>query len=346
MREIAILTEADLRKIVKLDAAAVECVEGAFHALATKAVAMPPILRLDIPESRGEVDVKTAYVPGLDGFAIKISPGFFDNPKYGLPSTNGMMVLLSTKTGLVQALLLDNGFLTDVRTAAAGAVAAKHLAREDASVVAILGAGMQARLQLQALALVRPVREARIWARDFEKAEAAARELALSLGFPVTACKHVQSAVSGSQIIVSTTPADRPILKAEWLEAGQHVTAMGSDAEHKNEVDPAVIIKADLYVADSLKQTRRLGELHHAINAGAVASDAVFPELGQIIAGIEHGRTNDTQITICDLTGTGIQDTAIATLAFERSRASEVGTLFATAGRSSDEDGRTATAPA
>jgi ornithine cyclodeaminase len=344
MSEIVILTEANLRKIVALDTAAVECVEGAFHALATKAVAMPPILRLDIPESRGEVDVKTAYIPGLDGFAIKVSPGFFDNPKYGLPSTNGMMMLLSTKTGLIQALLLDNGFLTDVRTAAAGAVAAKHLARKDASVVAILGAGTQARLQLQALTLVRPVHEARIWARDFEKAKVTARELESSLGFPVTACKDVQSAISGSQIIVTTTPADQPILQAEWLEAGQHVTAMGSDAEHKNEVAAAVIAKADLYVADSLQQTRRLGELHHAIEAGAVASDSVFPELGQIIAGIKHGRTSDTQITICDLTGTGIQDTAIATLAFGRSRASKVGTLFPTA--SSNEDGRTATAPA
>jgi ornithine cyclodeaminase/alanine dehydrogenase-like protein (mu-crystallin family) len=161
-----ILTEAELRGIVPLDREAVACVEDAFRALATKAVAMPPILRLDIPEHRGEVDVKTAYVPGLDGFAIKISPGFFDNPKIGLPSTNGMMVLLSSKTGLVQALLLDNGYLTDVRTAAAGAVAARRLSREDSSVAAVFGAGMQARLQLEALALVRPIREARIWARD------------------------------------------------------------------------------------------------------------------------------------------------------------------------------------
>src|SRR3546814_8393840 len=109
---------------------AVACVEEAFVALTTRAVAMPPILRLDLPEHNGEVDVKTAYVPGLDGFAIKISPGFFDNPKLGLPSVNGMMVLFSARTGLAEALLLDNGYLTDVRTAAAGAVAAKHLDRK------------------------------------------------------------------------------------------------------------------------------------------------------------------------------------------------------------------------
>jgi ornithine cyclodeaminase len=323
-----ILSETDLRSVVPLDLDAVGCVEDAFGALATKAVAMPPILRLDIPEYRGEVDVKTAYVPGLDGFAIKISPGFFDNPKIGLPSTNGMMVLLSSRTGLVQALLLDNGYLTDVRTAAAGAVAARHLAREDASVAAILGAGMQAKLQLQALSLVRPIRQARLWARDIDKAQAAAGELSARLGFPVSAVSHPQDAVAGAHVVVTTTPADRPILKAEWLEPGQHVTAMGSDAEHKNELEPAAIARADLYVADSLRQTRRLGELHHAIAAGAVAEEAMFPELGEIVAGLKPGRTGSGQITIADLTGTGIQDTAIATLAFARAQAANAGTTF------------------
>jgi ornithine cyclodeaminase len=289
---------------------------------------MPPILRLDIPEYRGEVDVKTAYVPGIEGFAIKISPGFFDNPKIGLPSTNGMMVLLSSRTGLVQALLLDNGYLTDVRTAAAGAVAAKHLSRENASVAAIFGAGMQARLQLEALTLVRPIREARIWARDAAKAQAVATELAGKLGFPVTATPDARGAVTGADLIVTTTPSETPIIEAGWLEPGQHLTAMGSDAEHKNEIDPAAIASADLYVADSLKQTRRLGELHHAIDAGLVAGDAVFAELGQIVAGRTPGRTRNDQITIADLTGTGIQDTAIATLAFARAGAANAGITF------------------
>ncbi len=323
-----ILTEAELWRIVPLDLEAIDCVENAFHALATKAVAMPPILRLDIPEHRGEVDVKTAYVPGLDGFAIKISPGFFDNPKIGLPSTNGLMVLFSTKTGLVQAVLLDNGYLTDVRTAAAGAVAAKHLSREDASVAAILGAGMQAKLQLEALSLVRPIREARIWAREVEKAEAAAAELAKKLGFPVRAEASGRVAVDGADVVITTTPSETPILKAEWLQPGQHVTAMGSDAEHKNEIEPAIVTGAGLYVADSLKQTRRLGELHHAIEAGLVTEGALFTELGEIIAGRKPGRSGPEQITVADLTGTGIQDTAIATLAAARAAAAGAGATF------------------
>jgi ornithine cyclodeaminase len=328
MSRMTILTEADLRKIVKLDLDAVACVENAFRALATLPVAMPPILRLDIPEHRGEVDVKTAYVPGIDGFAIKISPGFFDNPKLGLPSTNGMIVLLSATTGLVEALLLDNGYLTDIRTAAAGAVAAKHLARPDASVAAIFGAGAQARLQLEALKLVRPVEEARIWARDAAKAEAAAGALREKLGIRIRTERDPAKAMAGADLIVTTTPSTEPLIHAGFVATGQHITAMGSDAEHKNEIAPAIIRMADLYVADSAKQTRRLGELHHAIAAGVMAADAEVTELGEIIAGERQGRRSAGDITIADLTGTGVQDTAIATLARDRARTAGAGTIF------------------
>jgi ornithine cyclodeaminase len=302
MTEMLVLTEPDLRRIVRLDASAVACVEDAFAALATKPVVMPPILRLDIAESRGEVDVKTAYVPGLDGFAIKVSPGFFDNPKLGLPSLNGLMILFSTKTGLVEALLLDNGYLTDVRTAAAGAAAAKHLSRPDSQVAVIFGAGIQA--------------------RDFAKAEAVARDLTASLGIAVETVQNPQSALNGADIIITTTPAEQPILRAEWLQPGQHITAMGSDSEHKNEIDPVILTRAS-YIADSVAQTRRLGELHHAIKAGLIEPDRAFPSLGQVIAGQVPGRDDPNAVTLCDLTGTGVQDTAIATLA--RARAREAG---------------------
>lgn len=322
---ITILTEADLRALVPLDRAVVECVEAAFEALATKPVAMPPILRLDIPEHRGEVDVKTAYVPGIDHFAIKISPGFFNNPALGLPSTNGMMVVLSARTGLVEALLLDNGYLTDVRTAAAGAVAAKHLARKDAGVIAILGAGMQAEMQLRAAALVRPLTEARIWARDPVRAEALAQRL--DLGFPIRACARLVEATAGADIIVTTTPADTPILGLGDVPAGAHVTAMGSDAEHKNEITPALLAAAR-YVADRLSQTRLLGELHHAIAAGVAPSATALAELGGVIAGQEIGRSTAEEITLADLTGTGIQDTAIAALALSRAQAAGAGQVF------------------
>jgi ectoine utilization protein EutC len=328
MGQIVIFTEIDLRAAISLDADIVDCIENAFEALATLPVIMPPVQRLDIREYNGEVDIKTAYVPGVDSFAVKISPGFFDNPARGLASVNGLMALFSAHTGLAEAVFLDNGFLTDLRTAAAGAVAARHLARTDARRVTILGAGVQARLQLEALTLVRPVDAATIWARDAGKAKATAALLSNDLGLPVTFEPDAQRAVQSADIVVTTTPATQPILLSAWLQPGQHVTAMGSDAGHKNELDPAAILRSDLYVADSRAQVAEMGELHHAIRRGVVPASLPVSQLGEVVAGIAPGRTSADQLTICDLTGTGVQDTAIAALARKRLSGQSIGTCI------------------
>lgn len=328
MSEVTLLSEADLRSCVALDLASIDAIEQAFVLLATAAVAMPPILRLDIPEHNGEVDVKTAYLPGLERFAIKVSPGFFDNPKLGLPSLNGMMMLLSARTGLLEALLLDNGYLTAVRTAAAGAVAARCLSREQSRSVALIGAGEQAALQLQALRLVRPIDEVRVWARDAQKAEEFSQTLARDSGLAVTPCASIDDALEGVDIAITCTPSREPLLQARHLHPGLHITAMGSDAEHKNEISPQALATVDCYVADRLSQTRVLGELHHALAAGTVGDEVALRELGQVLAGQRAGRTDEAQVTLCDLTGTGAQDTAIANLAFERARAAGKGFAF------------------
>lgn len=342
MRPVSILTETDLRTLVPLDGEAIACVEAAFRALEEAEVVMPPVLRLDIPAHRGEVDVKTAYVPGLAEFTIKISPGFFDNPALGLPSTGGLMVVLDARTGQVRRLLLDNGYLTDIRTAAAGAVAAKHLARADAAIATIMGAGMQARLQFEALMLVRPIRQGRVWARRYERAVALAAALESKFGIPVVPHDDPAEAVRGADIVVTTTPSTEPILRAGWIEPGQHITAMGSDAEHKNEIEPRLLGKVDLYVADSLAQTRRIGELHHARATGAIGPDdaEAHVELGAVVAGYAAGRASDAMVTLCDLTGTGVQDTAIANLAGRRADDGGIGLSFDTR-RAAGADGST-----
>ena len=330
MADIKILTEAELRGQIGLDLDAIACVENAFEALATKAVIMPPIMRLDIIENNGEIDVKTAYIPGVDSLAIKISPGFFDNPNLGLPSVNGLMVLFSTRTGMVEALLLDNGFLTDIRTAAAGAVAAKHLARADSRKAAILGAGVQAGLQLEALTLVRDIEAATIWARNAHKARARAEELSTRLNIEVTASPDIADATRGADIIVTTTPSTTPLLTTDHIVSGQHITAMGSDSEHKQEIDSSVLANQVDYFCDRLSQVRVLGELHHAIEKQLLNPDDAFPELGQVIAHQSPGRQHHEDTTLCDLTGTGIQDTAIATLAYQRCLQQQAGTNFVT----------------
>lgn len=312
MTEILVLSETQLRQRIDLDAAVIDIVEDAFRGLAGGHVVMPPVLSMHLPDVNGEVDIKTAYVPGLAGFAVKISPGFFDNPARGLPSTSGMMAVLDAQTGRVRAVLLDNGYLTDIRTAAAGGVAARHLARADASRAAIFGAGLQARLQLRALRLVRPITDAVIWARDLSRARALAAELD-GPDLRVRATADPAEAAGLADIVVTTTPATQPIFRAEWLRPGMHVTAMGSDQPGKTELDPLCLKRADLYVADRASQTRLMGELRAALAAQTFDADAPVPELGQVIAKTHPGRTSPDQITICDLTGTGAQDTAIAT---------------------------------
>ncbi|MCP4333031.1 MAG: cyclodeaminase [Gammaproteobacteria bacterium] len=328
MGDIIILTETELRSQVQLDLAAIGCVEQAFHALATKAVVMPPIMRLDIIEHSGEIDVKTAYVPGLKNLAIKISTGFFNNPKFGLPPSDALMVLFNTRTGIIEALLLENSYLTNVRTAAAGAIAAKYLSRTDSRSVAILGAGSQADLQLEAVTLVRDIESATIWARDSAKARTSAARLSDRLKLPVSVSDSVQTATAEADIIVTTTPAHEPILLAEHIRAGQHITAMGSDAEHKNEIDPLILANKAKYFCDRLAQVQALGELHHAIEQGMISANDSFTEIGQVIAQQAPGRMETDEITLCDLTGTGIQDTAIATLAYRLCQQHQAGTIF------------------
>lgn len=325
--DIVILTEKELRKAVPLDLAAIDIVEQAFAALATGEVIMPPILSMAIPQANGEVDVKTAYIPGLDGFAIKVSPGFFDNPKFGLPSLNGLMILFSAKTGLVKALLLDNGYLTDVRTAAAGAVAARHLALADVVTAGVMGTGVQARLQIEAAHLVRPFRRVIVWGRELAKAEACAADLAARLGIEARAEADPARLVAESQLVITTTPSREPILKAEWLHPGLHITAMGSDQEEKNEIDPKALASADLYVCDRVSQCEKLGELRSAIAAG-LWTTGTPAELGAVVSGKVAGRRSESDVTISDLTGTGAQDTAIATFACGRCEDQGAGTAM------------------
>jgi ornithine cyclodeaminase len=302
-------------------------IERAFAALASGKVVMPPILSMDLPMANGEVDVKTAYIPGFDGFAIKVSPGFFDNPKLGLPSLNGLMILFSAQTGLVKALFLDNGYLTDIRTAAAGAVAARHLAPATVEVAGVIGTGVQARLQMQAAHLVRPFRRLLVWGRDPAKAQACADDLAAALGIEVETVSDPAQLVRESQLVVTTTPAREPVLRAEWLHPGLHVTAMGSDQEGKNEIEAAALARADLYVADRVSQTEKLGELRSAIEAGLWAG-GIPAELGQVITGDAPGRRGADDITIADLTGTGAQDTAIASHVNAKLQGSDAGTVI------------------
>nr|WP_297459826.1 cyclodeaminase [uncultured Halomonas sp.] len=317
---------------VKLDREAMDTVEAGFAALGRGEVVQPPILSMAIEESNGEVDVKTAHIRGFERFAIKVSPGFFDNPKLGLPSLNGLVMVFSAKTGLVDAVLFDEGYLTAIRTALAGAIAAKHLARENSRRVAVLGAGEQAELQVRALQLVRDIDTIDVWARRRESAETYAERMR-ALGLTVNVHDSVRAACERADIIVTTTPAREPILTAQDLPEGVHVTAMGSDSPDKRELDESVMIRADAFVCDTRAQSENNGELkafsrHASHDSSGSSGSAGFGadgkppfkvyELGRAIAEGQRLRVSDASITVCDLTGTGVQDTAIANFALTR----------------------------
>ena len=309
-----ILQSEEIKKVVHLNSELIPIIENAFKSLSKGETVMPPILRLDIKKYHGESDVKAAYIEGLDSFAIKVASGFFNNPSLGLPSSNGLMILLDSKTGVLKSVLLDKGYLTDVRTAIAGAIASKYLSNPNIETAGIMGAGIQAKLQLKALMLVRNPKKIKIWGRDSLRVNKFIEEFDNILN--IESCLSAEELVTNSDLIITTTPSSNPLIKNEWLKKGTHITAMGSDAEHKNELDPKILSSCDVYVPDSQAQTSILGELHNALSNNLISPDTVFNDLGNIILDPNLGRKNKEDITICDLTGTGVQDTAIARYAY------------------------------
>ena len=320
-----IINHSQLKQCIELSSDLIPIIENAFIQLSNGNTTMPPILRLDIKEYHGEADVKTAYIKGLDSFAIKVASGFFNNPSIGLPTSSGLMILLDSKTGLLKAVLLDKGYLTDIRTAIAGSIASKYLSNENSTTVAIIGTGMQARLQLSSLCLVRNITHVNIWGRDESKIDKYIEDMKIFREFKLVKCSSVESAVKESEIIITTTPSNSPLIQNQWLQSGQHITAMGSDAEHKNELYPEIILSCNCYVPDNLDQTRILGELNHAITKKIIDKDKKFTELGEIIKNPSSGRKTENDITVCDLTGTGVQDTAIARYAFDLAKSKNLG---------------------
>jgi ornithine cyclodeaminase/alanine dehydrogenase-like protein (mu-crystallin family) len=329
-REVLILREPEIRALLD-PIACIAAMEQAFAAYSTGRAQLPGVIHLDIPgidipaidasRNRGEIHIKAGYLNGGPYYAVKIVSGFPDNSRLGLPANDGMIVVFDAATGAPAAFLLDNGFITDFRTGAAGAVAAKYLARKKIAAVAVIGTGAQARYQLEMLALVRSFSEVRVRGRDPQKAQACVGDLAKCRAIP--ACNFavtdsVQEAVEDADLVITVTASREPLVRAAWLKPGVAVIAVGSDTPDKQELDVDVLARADKIVADSTAQCLRLGEIHHAVAQGAIAPEKIYAELGEITAGLKPGRTSEDEIIVCDLTGLGVQDVASASLVLER----------------------------
>ncbi len=321
MANVLLLTEDDVRSVLDMTTC-IEAVESAFTAYSGGRAELPAVIALDVPEAGGEIHVKGGYLHGGSYYAVKFASWFPQNPSHGLAASDGMVAVFDAQTGAPAAFLMDHGYITDLRTGAAGGVAAKHLAPSTCDVVAVIGTGTQARYQLDALARVRTFEEVRVWGRDPARAAACREDLAARAGLP-DGCRFevadsAREAVEGARVVITATASRSPVLEAGWLGPGMHVTALGSDGPDKQELEAAALGHADLLVVDSRSQCARIGELHHALEAGVVASVEDVVELGEITGGVREGRTSEDQLTICDLTGVGVQDVASAAVVMAR----------------------------
>jgi ornithine cyclodeaminase len=293
--------------------------EDAFRGYSAGRALVPPVGELLL--ERGEVHIKYGAIAGADYYVIKVASGFHGNPSLGLPSSNGLMLVFRQDTGQAEAVLLDEGHLTDVRTAAAGAVAARRLAPPGVERIGVLGTGTQARLQVQQLAPLFETRELVVWGRDAVHLDEYRADLAQH-GYEVIPVELPADVAAVAELIVTTTPATKPLLHAADIRPGTHISAIGSDTAAKQELATDVLALADVVVADSLEQCRTRGEIARAVAAGAIdAGKAV--ELGALLAGAVDGRTGPDQVTVFDSTGVAVQDIAIATAVLEAVAAQE-----------------------
>jgi ornithine cyclodeaminase len=298
-----------IQKIVPL-LDVVGLMEEGFVAYSEGRAVIPPVGELIFTDPPGETHIKYGYIEGGDHYVIKIASGFYGNTKLGLPSGHGLMLLFSQKTGFLEAVLLDEGHLTDIRTAAAGAVAGKHLAPKNVERIGILGGGIQAKLQLKMLQPLISCRQVLVWMRDPVEVDPYLEYFADS-DLEIEIAGSTDEVADRCNLIVTATPSKTPLLSADRVRAGTHITAIGSDTVDKIELDPKILGGADRVVVDSLPQSETRGEVYRAVDAGELQRESVV-EIGAVIAGRVPGRTDDQQITVCDLTGVAVQDLMIA----------------------------------
>lgn len=294
----------------------VDEIETGFVLYSQGRVAVPPVGFLHFDDPPGDVHIKYGYVTDDEYWVLKVASGFYDNPALGLPPSDGVILLFNQRTGALDLVLHDRCWLTDMRTAAAGAMAARHLAPTGVEQIGVIGTGVQARMQLEMLCSVVEARSAVVWGRDPDKVSAMIEELTTSEAISASAltvrpAASVDELADRSRLIVTATSAREPVLLADHIRPGTHVTAMGSDDDGKQELEAALLGKADRVIADSISQCSAYGECVHAIRAGLIAEDDIV-ELGAVVADPVLGRTSDNQITIADLTGVAVQDIQIA----------------------------------
>lgn len=291
----------------------VAAMEKGFIQYSNGKTVVPPVGELLFEEPKGDAHIKYGYIKNDAYYVIKVASGFYDNAELGIPSSQGLMLLFDQKTGVPKAVLLDEGYLTDIRTAAAGALSAKYFAPKKVKAIGVIGTGIQARLQLQYLQKHTPCDTVWIWGRTANNIEKFVSEI--SSDFKVHIAETPTELAKYCNLIVTTTPSEFALLKADDIQEGTHITAVGSDTHSKQELESTLLAKADIVIADSIPQSNSRGEIYRATQDGNITEEKVV-ELGTAIQDVTLQRQDDDQITVVDLTGVAVQDIMIATAVY------------------------------
>jgi len=304
-----LLDRKQIAEALDLDTALTD-VEKSFRLYSARRVTAPPVTYLRFSEPPGDCHIKVAHLHGEPIFAIKVANGFYDNPSKGLPSSNGLIVVLSAKTGTPLALLQDEGLITDVRTGLAGVVATA-LARPDGfGTVGIIGTGIQARLQLEYLHTLKGPVQARVWGRSAPAVEKYLDDMRAK-GITIESCDSVRELCAECDTLITTTPSTEALVESSWVRAGSHITAIGADAEGKQELDTQLFTRATGILVDSREQCVDHAEAHYAVQAGIVKPEALV-EIGEALEGTAWRNNPAGDITIADLSGLGASDAILA----------------------------------
>jgi ornithine cyclodeaminase/alanine dehydrogenase-like protein (mu-crystallin family) len=270
---------------------------------------VPPVGELLMEKNNGETHIKYGYIKDQQYYVIKVASGFYDNPKLGIPSSQGLMLVFNQKTGQTEAVLLDEGHLTNIRTAAAGALVAKYFAPKKIKAVGIVGAGTQGKLQLKYLQENNPCKE--VWVWDINKVSSLKYKAELESDFNIHIAETTAELAHHCNLIVTSTPSQNALLHATDIRKGTHITAVGSDTPEKQELDSEILVVADIVVSDSISQSKSRGEIYRATRNGSISPVKVI-ELGVALQHKQLQRTSEKQITVTDLTGVAVQDIMIA----------------------------------
>ncbi|MCR4711989.1 MAG: ornithine cyclodeaminase family protein [Clostridia bacterium] len=333
-----LLSKNDVREVLSMDIV-IDAVADAYRAFQRGSVDQPPIQTLDMREHNAESDIKSCYNRDNSCFSIKTVGLFQDNAKGAgpytttegekLPNMMGNVILGDGKTGATLAIM-DASLITGIRTGAAGALSCKYLAREDAKVAAVFGAGAQARMQAYALAKVRKIEEFRAYDKFAgpELMAAYQADVERETGARVVLCGSVEEAAAGADILICPTPSREAYLKPEYVKPGMHIVEVGVDVEGKAEVEPAVFAKCDKIVCDSISQCVTRGETRNAILGGAIQEADIYGEIGEIVLGLKPGRESAEEITLFDTTGMGVQDNTTAVICYQTAVEKGLGSWF------------------